>query len=284
MRSAWVALVLVGFAVCAAQRADAGAIYKFKALPRLHSGMLELTFEGTRVSGQVLPHPDNGNRAVPITGANPADGVVELTFHFDEPETAAFKRSINGNDIVWTSSTSGDSRFWRPRYGEFSEAALILEKRGDCGPIYRSLKVSFREGTTEQQVSTFFGRNRDLAQLPVTIWADRPPGADRSSRRHLPLGSALLTLLAREEVNRQVDVPVGTEVTVATMLGKSGFMGANLTEGGCGGSDASFFTFDRSLLFEGDRFLKDKFVRLIEQGLHAFAGKDRSGRTWDYAM
>jgi hypothetical protein len=61
-------------------------------------------------------------------------------------------------------------------------------------------------------------------------------------------------------------------------------MRADLAEGGCGGGDLSILTHDRSHFFDGDTFLKDKFVASIDEGLRTFASKDSKGRVWSYKI
>ena len=85
---------------------------------------------------------------------NPREGVLELTFHVEAPETETFHRSVEPNEIHWK-STNGGSRFWRPRYGEFSDAAVTLQRDGDCGPIYRSLRIAFHDDASTDRISTF---------------------------------------------------------------------------------------------------------------------------------
>src|SRR5215813_7086491 len=134
MRWPWAASFVLGYALFLASEADASALYKFKGPLPFDRGQIELTFENDNVSGQLLPHPGAVGRAVRVSGTNPADGVLELTFHFDTPETATFKKSLEEDNIHW-SSTNGRFGFWRPRYSDFSDAALTLDKSGDCGPI-----------------------------------------------------------------------------------------------------------------------------------------------------
>ena len=106
---------------------------------------------------------------------------------------------------------------------------------------------------------------------------------NRSGSRRLSLGRALPELLQIKEKNyRNFDVPIGTEVTVANL--EPVVLHGDQPGGGCGGGDESFFVLDRSFLFDGDRFLKDKFVAFLDQGLRAFAGRDRSGRMWEYSV
>jgi hypothetical protein len=282
MRSLWVGLLLIGSAFGARSQADAGTLYKsyVPALAGRERGIIELTFEAGKVSGQMLPRPGTTDRPIAISGTNPADGVLELTFHFPVFETETFEKSLEPNEIRWT-STSGRSRLWRPRYSEFSDAALTLERDGDCGPIYRSLRIAFYDEASSDRISTFMSDHRDLGELPVTF---RDPN-NRPGIRRLTLGRALAALLQiKEPAYRSLEVPIGTEVTVATTLNRSGFMVVNLGEGGCGGGDASFFVLDRSFLFEGDSFLKDKLVAFLDQSLRAFAGKDRNGRTLEYSV
>ena len=63
-------MLLLGSAF-AASRADAGTLYKsyLYALGGRERGMLELTFEAGKVSGQVLPRPGTTDRAIAISAS-----------------------------------------------------------------------------------------------------------------------------------------------------------------------------------------------------------------------
>jgi hypothetical protein len=67
--------------------------------------------------------------------------------------------------------------------------------------------------------------------------------------------------------NFEFDVPVGTEVTVATALLRSGFMAISLPRI-CNEGDQAYFVLDRSSILDGNTFLKDKLVAVINQGLN----------------
>jgi hypothetical protein len=308
MRWFWIGLLIIGSVTGAAMRADAATTYKFEGLcysqsPDLRNcsleGQLELTFEGTKVSGRILlvrarhdPIFQRNYVDIPITGSNSTEGVIELTFHFDKPETATFKKTLDEETLTWARTGDEHTKFWRPRSGEFSQAALALQRsERDCGPLYGSLQVTFGENTSKGRLSRFISGNRDLAALPVTMDVSLSSRDQPSPRpRRLPLGMALQEMLQRAlqrggfaERTFEFDIPVGTEVTVATALRRSGFMAVNLASV-CNEGNEAYFVLDRSSIFDGNTFLKDKLVALLDQGLKAFAGKDRNGRAWDYTV
>jgi hypothetical protein len=291
MRWACVALFVIGYVLGSTPRADAGAIYKMHATNNLKDYQeIELTFEGTKVSGQARPlrgYPKPS--PIEVTGANVADGVIELTFHLGKPERWRFRKTVDERDIIWTSVHDRKLAFWKPRRGELSEAYLTLNPT-ECGPLYRTLRFWPLAGASKEQLPPFLSGNPAIAELPAQVY-----DSAQEKYRRLPLGAALQELWPRSEeqesdgLNEQVrgifDVPVGTEVTVAIALRQSGFLGADLELGGCGGSGPfSMFVYHRSFFFDGGTFLKDKFVASTEQGLKAFASRDKAGRAWDYTL
>jgi hypothetical protein len=270
------------------------------------AGQLELTFEGTKVSGRILllrsccadPVFQRNYVDIPITGSNPTEGVVELTFHFDKRETATFKKTVDEDAIIWTRADDKETTFWRPRSGEFSQAALTLERSGDCGPLYGSLKVWLAARTSKERLSRFLSGNPDLAGLPVTIDIAIPPSFSLAPEppprrpRRPALGMALHEMLQRavqqgsfadSDFEFEFDVPVGTEVTVATALLRSGFMAISLPRI-CNEGDQAYFVLDRSSIFDGNTFLKDKLVAVLNQGLNTFAGRAGNGPARDYTI
>jgi hypothetical protein len=91
-------VVLVS-AIWSIASADAGAIYKISGIGGYTE--LELTFEGGKVVGQARPL--RGLKDPPqidVTGANSADGVVDLTFHATTPQTETFRKSVDKEGIT----------------------------------------------------------------------------------------------------------------------------------------------------------------------------------------
>src|SRR5262249_24202969 len=142
-------------ALCLASEANAGAIYMMRGSNELEDyHELELAFENDKVSGEARPRRGYTTPpAIKVTGTNPADGLVELTFHLDKPRTLSFKKSIEYGEIRWTSEDER-TRFWRPRTVEFSQADLTLTQSG-CGPLYRELRVLYAEDTENEDFLDF---------------------------------------------------------------------------------------------------------------------------------
>jgi hypothetical protein len=284
MRWPWIALALVGFSFCSITRADAGVIYKMRATKILKDYQeLELTFESNKVFGQARPLRGYPTPApIEVTGTNAADGVIELTFQWRKPERRTFKKTVDDRDIVWTSVSDREFTFRRPRQGDLSDVDLALNQ-SECGPGYRSLRFWPLRGAKKEQLPGFLSGNPAIAELPVMI--DAAPKEISVRYQSVSLGAALHELWPRDPGNRYFDVPVGTEATVAIALRQSGFMGADLAEGGCGIMDPpARLIYDRAFLFEGGTFQKEKFLAFLEENLNAFAGKDQGGQSFEYAI
>jgi hypothetical protein len=283
MRFPGIVMALIGLLVGSIGRAEAGAIYKMRATKALKDyGELELTFEGNKVFGQARPQRGYPTPApIEVTGASRADNTIELTFQLRKPERRTFKKTMDDQDIVWTSANDREFIFRRPRQGDPSDADLVLNQ-SECGPLYRSLRFWPLKGGSKDQLQAFLSGNPAIADLPVEIDAAKPEEVSVRSQS-LPLGAALHELWPRRY--RNFAVPLGTEATVVIALRQSGFMGAELAEGGCADLDLpARLIYDRAFLFEGGTFQKEKFLDFLEENLNGFAGRDRTGQTFEYVI
>jgi hypothetical protein len=285
-------VLVVSFSII---RVEAGAIYKIIGLESYEE--LELIFEDGKVFGQARPL--RGYRSpstIDVTGTNPTDGWLELTFHSDSVQRVAFKRTFYGDNIRWTSIHDANLFFWRPRRGELSAADLTLSVSG-CGPMYKILAIIFSDDASESKLAALLSSEPGLAKLRVAFHHfPQPNDLSTYVSRSATLGNALREMLSlflsnpeyrtlRRDSRNEIEVPIGAEVTVAAGLRRSGlFNHVDLGSGGCGGANVSFFAVDGSLLFDEGTFSKRKFETFMGQGLRAFASRDKAGRAWDYRI
>lgn len=214
------ALVLAAGIAGASVPAAAAEHYMTLGLPFFapyRVGIATLDITGGKVSGTLAPPAGDPRPALPIAGTL-SDGALTLTIGTgNDAYTLGFSEDERGLHQVWDESLSiGDLDrivLFRPA-GDFSEAALAVQHRGDdwCGQVYGGLSLVLRSDALKSMAAP----PAALADFDVTAM----------SLTHGPVKAKLKDLWSRlrlaardgDDISVDVAVPVGTEARAAKAL------------------------------------------------------------------
>jgi hypothetical protein len=269
----------------------AGTIYLISGFENYHH--IELEIGDGKVVGEMRPALGYATPPIKVDGTNTTEGFLDLSFHLPagDRQVVVKKELVGKSQLTWASEGAENKiSFYRDLRAPFSRSALTLTPR-ECGPHYKELAVSFAPGASQARLTEFFAKNSDLRDVQVSVYKkftqqQKGETVEEEKLIDTSLDRGLAILYARrEEENidyaQSVHVPVGSEVSVAFRLRQSGlFSSFDLTAGGCGGSERSFFVVKRNFLFSNDEFLREKFISFVEQTLTSFASKDSKGVAW----
>ena len=285
----------LGLLLAASVPTDAQAdptLYIFRGLDRLtqqaarynlfHTSVLELEFESSGVTGRLVP---KFLLPVRVHGENWADGHLRLTFESTPELTLEFVKTVEDGAISW-SAVDGDAGFFRPTEGGIPASSFVLSVN-DCGSTYQDIELYVRLGTTRADLE------RSLAQHPLLrdVTATYPESDETDNDLTGTVEQAVLHqfdigyLTPGGRVQNNMEIQVGTEVVVVRELRKvREILWVDLNQGGCGAGDRMSMIVPRSMLFDGDIFLEDKFLDAMKQGLLGFASEKKNGTGWEWRI
>lgn len=251
--------------------------------------VLTLAFNGTDVTGAMVPLRGDSTPPIKVAGDNATSGTLNLKFEANKAIgfggfTERFKKSVEGEQITWRNE-SGEISLSRPLNGEPSDAAKTLSIR-DCGDAYGALDVTFLDTANEKTILASISKDKELSDSTVQYQQDGVDQFDliakighEVSQQELKTiypqlfpSVSLLTFLTKKmpDKSRYMLVPIGTETYYAVKLRKTGLFTVDFDIGGCGGADRSYFTTKKSNLFDGDKFSESKFLSFLSIKMSSF--------------